>query len=109
MKRLNITLHQQSSKTIRILRVGALILLVLLILEIWIMNRASIYGNKLGELQLIKANLTIENQLLENQITQNSSLKTIEEKAQSLGFTNIKSLDYIRSTSLASAHSSVKE
>lgn len=91
-------------KLARIVRISAAMLLVLLFLEIWAVNRLATYGDQIQEIQNAKMSLQLENQVLENQIAENSSLVTVETKAASLGFNQIKSWDYLKPANLAAAY-----
>jgi len=83
-------------KLTKLIKIAGAVFLLIFLLEIWIGNQLSVYGNKIAELKQAKANLTLENQILENTIAQNSSLSYIEKKAQEFGFENIKNLEYIK-------------
>lgn len=71
-------------------------LFTLVIIEIWASNTVIAYGEKLENLTLLEKNLKIENQLLENEIAKNSSLQVVASKSSQLGFTPVKSIQYIR-------------
>lgn len=72
--------------------------------EIWMVNRLATYGNKIYELKTVRNNLELENQVLENQISQVTSLISLEEKAKIIGFDSIKSIEYpAKFSDLASA------
>lgn len=96
--------EEQSSKNriLRGIKAGAIIFLVVFFLEIWMVTRLSTYGHKIQELKVAKANLELENQIIENQIAEKSSLISLEEKAEAYGFSNIKNLEYVKPASLAS-------
>ena len=71
-------------------------LLSLTIIEIWASNTVIAYGEKYEKLSLTEKNLKMENQILENEIADNSSLKTIASKSAELGFSASVSIQYIR-------------
>lgn len=103
MKRLQEKEEKTTKKTLRIIKIVGVIVFVIFLVEIWMVNRLSTYGKKIQEIKVVKANLELENQNLENAIAQNSSLKEIENKAARLGFTSIKNLEYVKQPRLASA------
>ena len=92
-----------ASHVSRIIKLLFIVFLVILMLEIWVVNRLTTYGNKIQELKLTRASLELENQILENQIAQISSMLTTETKASLLGFESIKNIEYIKTPNLASA------
>lgn len=104
MKRLIANKKQPKKRVLRVLKVVALFLVVVFVLEIWMVNRLSTYGKKIEELKVIEANLQLENQVLENSIAQRASLGQIEEKSTKLGFGSIKNPEYIKSSPLAAAN-----
>lgn len=68
----------------------------LIITEIWASNTAIAYGEKYEKLSVMEKNFKMENQILENDIANNSSLKTIASKSAELGFSSKVSVEYIR-------------
>lgn len=101
MKRLKIHEAQPKKKILRITKLLAIVFGVVLVLEVWMVNRLSTYGTKIEELKAIEANLQLENQVLENTIAQKASLKQVELKAVLLGFSSIKNLEYVTFPELA--------
>ncbi len=81
-----------------------LLLIPLIILEIWAANRLSNYGSKISKIEESKAQLVLENEILENEIAQKSSLKEIENQAQNLGFENKQTVVYLKPQDLALNH-----
>lgn len=75
---------------------AALCLLVLTVVEVWASNTVIAYGEKYEKLSMLEKNLKMENQILENNIANNASLKTIASKSAQLGFSNHQSIKYIR-------------
>ncbi len=71
------------------------------VLEIWVVNRLATFGSQINKLEKNKSALTLQNQILKNQIAQDSSLKVIETKARVLGFEPIKNIQYIKDSGLA--------
>ncbi len=75
---------------------AAFILLSLTIVEIWASNTVVSFGEKYEKLSYLEKNLKIENQILENDIAENSSLRRIASKSAELGFSPQQSIQYIR-------------
>lgn len=78
-----------------------IIIIMVTILEIWAVNRLATFGDQISKTNEAKNALKLENQLLENQIAQQSSLLQAANTAQALGFENIKNIQYINSKNLA--------
>lgn len=80
--------------------IGLIMLIVagVVVLEIWMVNRLATYGEQLSKLEEIKGSLITENELLENEIAEKSSLVHLEEKAKSEGFSPIKALKFVKET-----------
>lgn len=74
----------------------ALVLIPLVILEIWSLNRLSTFGDQINKLEKTKQSLLLENQLLENQISKYSSLLEIEEKSKYYGFDKSPEVEYLK-------------
>lgn len=79
----------------------AVTILIIITLEVWMVNRLSTFGKKIQQLKEIQANLHLENQVLENELAQNTSLLIVEEKAASLGFEPIKNITYYQPSIIA--------
>lgn len=90
-------------KISKVIKLGVVLLLAIFFLEIWVVNRLSTYGYKIAELKNLQGELELENQILENEISQNSSLTTIEQKAVEFGFKYVTLVDYYRPPNIASA------
>jgi len=71
-------------------------LFTLTLIEIWVSNTVIAYGEKYEKLSTLEKNLKMENQILENEIAENSSLKTIASKSAELGFSTSQGIQYIR-------------
>lgn len=69
---------------------------VLILIEIWINHTVIAYGEKYEKLSALEKNLTMENQILENEIAKSSSLGTVATKSAELGFSTTYSIQYIR-------------
>lgn len=80
---------------------GVAILFLVLVLEIWMMNRLSTFGDKINQLKVNKASLILENQVLENRIARKVSLLNIESKASQQGLQSVKNIEYIKAPALA--------
>lgn len=70
--------------------------LFLVVFQIWILNRLANLGQQSIEIERLKANLILENQLLENKIDHYSSLQKIKPLAGNLGFTTNYKLESIQ-------------
>ncbi len=75
--------------------------ILLVVTEIWATNRLATYGLEISGLQQSKTAIILENQLLENEIAQKSSLLNIETSSKDLGFGKISNLEYIKPPNLA--------
>lgn len=71
-------------------------LLGLTLVEIWTNNSVVVYGEKFEKLSELAKQLDLDNQILENQIAQNTSLGSIASKSAQLGFSPSESIQYIR-------------
>lgn len=73
-----------------------LIVIPVIVLEIWSLNRLSTYGEQISSLEKTKASLKLDNQILENEIAQKSSLRIMENISKSYGFKNISKVEYVK-------------
>ena len=71
-------------------------LFVLMLIEIWISNNVVTYGEKFEKLSNLRKTLSLENQILENEIAKKQSLNDIASKSAELGFSEPQSIQYIR-------------
>lgn len=71
-------------------------LFILTVIEIWASNTVVTYGEKFENLSALETVLKMENQILENEIAQQSSLISIASKSAELGFSKLSSIQYIR-------------
>ncbi|MBI2596973.1 hypothetical protein HYW41_02340 [Candidatus Daviesbacteria bacterium] len=71
-------------------------LLALMLAEIYTSNNVTAYGDKFDKLSALEKSLQTENQILENEIAKDSSLKVVASKSAQLGFTNSQDIQYIR-------------
>lgn len=90
-------------RVVQLVKIGIVGLVGLFILEIWMASRLTTYGNKIQQLDQVKSKLSLENQLLEYQIAQQSSLKNLSQVATKLGFNQISVVEYYKPSSIASA------
>jgi hypothetical protein len=61
----------------RILVSLMLILIPVVVAQIWVANRLSVYGEKINKLEQTRMQLVLDNQVLENQIAQAASLDDV--------------------------------
>lgn len=97
-------LRQLETKSLlrkKILLFVAILIVSLTVVEIWTMNRLSTYGERISKLEQAKKSLVLENQILENQIAKESSLKSIDAQSKALGFFRVGKVEYIKQTELA--------
>lgn len=71
-------------------------LFVLMLIEIWISNNVVTYGEKFEKLSSLQKTLSLENQILENEIAKKESLNNIASRSAELGFSEPQSIQYIR-------------
>lgn len=88
----------------KILPIIIFLILSIVVVEIWAVNRLATYGTQISKLENAKQSLVLENQVLENQISQKSSLKLMDEKTQTLGFKRVKNIEVIKNIDLALNH-----
>ena len=74
----------------------ASVLLTLTIVEIWAANTVASFGEKFAEIASLKQTLALENQILENEIANYTSLSSVASASAKLGFSKITSIQYIR-------------
>lgn len=101
MKRLLKKEESPKKGFVRAIKIVALAIVLFLILEIWMVNRLTTFGNKIEQLKDVQSQLQLKNQILENEIAGEISLAQIEEKSTSLGFDSVKNIKYINPQPLA--------
>lgn len=74
---------------------GLFSLFLLILVEIWVNNNAVAYGENYERLSKITKNLSLENQLLENEIARQKALYRLASKSAELGFAEPESIEYI--------------
>lgn len=90
----------------RVVALGIFGLVMMVVLQIWAMNRLAVLGDKITQIERTKASLVRENQLLENTVASRASLQYIQKLADNLGFnsgTNAR-LKTVLPQELASSH-----
>lgn len=90
----------------RVVGLGVFGLVIMVVLQIWAMNRLAVLGEKITQIEENKATLVMENQLLENRVASKASLQYIQKVADNLGFnsgTNSR-LKTVLPQELASSH-----
>lgn len=92
----------QPKKGQALIKISCLVIVAGLLFEVWLVNRLSTLGEKLSSLKASQASIELENQLLENDIAVSSSLASISKKSTALGFTSMKSIEYLTPASIAS-------
>lgn len=68
----------------------------LTLVEIWVSNTVVTYGEKFEKLSSIRETISLENQILENEIAKHTSLGSISSRSAQLGFSRPESIQYIR-------------
>lgn len=71
-------------------------LVVLAVAEIWVNNSVSSLSGQFENINNLQKNLTLENQLLENEIAKQESLQNIASQSSILGFKSPKTIQYLR-------------
>src|SRR5579862_8539412 len=62
------------------------IFFLVIILEIWTVNRLSTYGEQINKIEQLSSDLQLQNDILKDDIAKKSSLSVIAQKASQLGF-----------------------
>ena len=83
-------------RPIILFKVGAILFIAAIILEVWMVNRLSTYGEKISEMESKKSALILENELLQNTLAEYKSLGDIQKKANFIGFSNFTKVEYIK-------------
>lgn len=78
------------------LSMGIVFFLVLMLVGIWASNNVAEYGEKFAKLSALAKSLSLENQVLENEIAKMQSLNDVASKSAGLGFSEPESIQYIR-------------
>jgi hypothetical protein len=88
----------------RYLIFGILIILPLVLLEIWSVNRLATLGVEINKLENSAASLSLENQVLQNEIAKRSALSQVEAESKLLGFEKVKTIQAVGPAGLALNH-----
>lgn len=75
---------------------AVVILLSLALIEVWISNALATFGKKFDEMTQLEQTLEMDNQILENSIAKDASLKSIATESSELGFFKPENIQYIR-------------
>ncbi len=67
----------------------------LIVLQVWANNTLAIYGDKFDSVSRLQQSIMLENQLLQNQIAEYSSLSNIASKSATLGLSKPKNVQYL--------------
>lgn len=78
-----------------------MIFLVGMVVEVWAANRLSTYGEQIAKITQETQQLTLENQLLGNEIAEKASFNQVEQHAKILGFEEIQHVQYLQPLDLA--------
>lgn len=71
-------------------------ILILVIIEVWASNTVVTFGDRLERVSALQQSLRMENQILENEIANRSSLINIASESAILGFSKPSDVQYIR-------------
>ncbi len=71
-------------------------LLVLVVIEIWVSHTTVSLGEQMNDIENLRQNLNLENQLLENEIASAAAITRIASQSADIGFTAPKIIQYIR-------------
>lgn len=77
------------------------VVFLLCILEIWLVNRLSTFGEQISKMQYSSQSLAMENQTLKNEIDGKVSLKTNFELAKLNAFEPVKNVFVVKSPDIA--------
>lgn len=80
----------------RYIVITTVFLFALTLAQIWTSNTVLVYGEKFDRLSEVAKQLSLENQILENEIAKHASLDNIASKSSQLGFSAPESIQYIR-------------
>ncbi len=86
--------YNSQKKLFRLIKISIFFLIIVFVIEIWVVNRLSTYGQRIQDIKQTQTNLILENQILENSIAQNMSLHIIEQRAGMLGFSSAVALTW---------------
>lgn len=78
-----------------------IIAFLLCILEIWLVNRLSTFGEQISRMQYSGQALAMENQILKNEIDKKVSLRSNFELAKKSGFEQVKYVFVVKTPDIA--------
>lgn len=87
--------EQKSKLPKRYITLGIVFFLILMVVEVWASNNVAEYGEKFEKLSVLAKTLSLENQVLENEIAKMQSLNDVASKSAALGFSEPESIQYI--------------
>lgn len=94
-------LKTQKFHSRKVIATGIALLLIMLVAEIWSLNRLATFGTQITKFESASAALRMENEMLQNKTAELTSLNTIESHALILGFRPIHSIEYISANDVA--------
>ncbi|OGE31988.1 hypothetical protein A2631_02625 [Candidatus Daviesbacteria bacterium RIFCSPHIGHO2_01_FULL_44_29] len=97
----NLIVNRQLRK--KMLTLGIMAFLLLVVVEIWALNRLSTFGEQITRFEKTSNDLQLENQILQNRIASLSSLREIQNRSLLLGFRAVHLVDYFKPSDVASA------
>ncbi len=77
------------------------IVFLLCILEIWLVNRLSTFGEQISKMQHSSQAFRMENQILKNEIDKKTSFSTNSQLAKNNGFEPVKNIAVVKSPNIA--------
>ncbi len=90
----NISLNKLVKK--RVILSLSIILFLGIVLEIWLVNSLSTYGEQISKLEKTSLDLALENRILKNQLDQKKSMAFIEEQAKKLDMDKSYQVEYLK-------------
>lgn len=79
----------------KILIISFFIFFLVVIFEIWVVNRLSSYGERINFIEKTAAELQMQNQILKNQIDKHSAIATAKQNALKMGFDKAQNIEYL--------------
>ena len=96
IRKLDIEQNPISKSYKRFITPIAILLTTLIIAEIWVNNTLLSFGDKLQNMSVLENALTMENQILQNQVAKLTSLNNLASQSAKLGFSKPENIQYIR-------------
>lgn len=85
----------------RLVIAGVGLFLVLLVADIWSLNRLATLGEQINKFEAASSELRLENQIMQNKIAKLTSLDEIEHRSLLLGFRSIKTIETLKTSDIA--------